>query len=108
MRKMLAFVILAVCAMALNACYVTPVKPPIGMAFSDVTAPLDHDYNKTAVSAKKGVAMSESILGLVAWGDASTQAAAKAGQIQTIDSADYHFYNVLGVYQKFETIVYGN
>ena len=29
------------------------------------------------------------------------------GRLETIDSADYEFVNVLGVYQRYTTIVYG-
>jgi len=47
------------------------------------------------------------ILGLVATGDASTEAAAREGGISTIHSADYSYFNVLGVYQRYETIVHG-
>lgn len=108
MKKLLSFTILAGMLLTLAGCYCTPVKPPIGAIFNDTYAPLDANYNKTAVTTKSGVARSESILGAVSWGDCSTQAAAKAGGITTIESADYHFYNVMGVYQKFEVIVYGN
>lgn len=108
MKKLLSFVILAGLVLSLTGCYVTPVMPPVGGIFNDTYAPLSIDYNKTAVAAKSGVAKTESILGAVSWGDCSTQAAAKAGGITTVESADYHFYNVMGVYQKFEVIVHGN
>ncbi len=51
--------------------------------------------------------MMTSILGAVSWGDCSINAAAKDGGLSTIDSADYKYYNILGVYQTFTTIVHG-
>lgn len=108
MKKLLAFAALAGFALTLSGCLSVPVKPPVGMIYNDTQAPLDYDYNKTAVAPKKGVSSMQSILGLVSMGDASTRAAAQNGNIQTVEYADYHFYNVLGVIQRYETIVYGN
>ena len=107
MKRLLAIVLLAGCLLSLNACLVAPVVPPIGMVFSDLKAPLDIDYDKTAVSGKQGVSESTSILGLVALGDASASAAAEQGHIKIINHADYEYYNVLGVYQRYRTVVYG-
>jgi hypothetical protein len=107
MRKLLACTMLAGVALLLNACYSAPVRPPVGMIFSDISAPISVDFEKAKVGHKTGTATAESVLGLVSWGDASTNAAAKAGGIQTTEYTDYHFYNVLGVYMKFETKVIG-
>jgi len=96
-------------AIPLTGCFfAAPVIPPSGMFFSDIKAPMDIDMNKTPVAAKSGEAMTTSILGLVATGDCSIKAAAQAGGITTIESVDYKYYNVLGVYQTFTTIVHGN
>jgi hypothetical protein len=83
------------------------VVPPLGHAYSNVRAPLSINYNPTNVRQKFGKSESVSILGLVATGDASTQAAATNGGISRIDYADYAYYNVLGVFQRYITIVYG-
>jgi hypothetical protein len=91
----------------LQGCLTAPVIPPLGKAYSDVKAPLSINYNPTNVGRKFGKSESISILGLVATGDASTQAAAANGGISKIDFADYAYYNVLGVYQRYVTIVYG-
>jgi hypothetical protein len=86
---------------------VAPVVPPIAAVYTSVNAPLDTDLQDTKLGPKKGEASCMSILGLVAVGDASIREAAKNGGITTIQSADYNYVNVLGVYQEFTTIVYG-
>ncbi len=96
-------------AFSLGGCQFTaPVVPPTGLFYSDIKAPMDIDLDKTAVGAKSGEAMVTTILGVVATGDCSIKAAAQNGGITTIESVDYKFFNVLGVYQTFTTIVHGN
>ena len=58
--------------------------------------------------AKEGQACAQSILGLVAQGDASIKAAAKAGGITKIDSVDHYSRNLLGIIADFCTIVRGS
>ena len=51
----------------------------------------------------------QSILWLVAWGDAGTQAAALEGGLTTLRHMDIEVVTVLfGLYYKETTIVYGN
>lgn len=92
------------CAGFFNA----PIMPPGGWVYTEWKAPLDGDFANTELGAKMGKAETTSILGLVATGDASTKAAASAGGIKTVKHADYEFFNVLGVYSRFVTIVYGD
>lgn len=87
--------------------YNAPVVPPVGLLFENVSAPLDADMNVTQVHQKKGTAGSISILWLFAFGDCSTNAAARDGNVQTIHYADYSYMNVIGVYQSFKVSVYG-
>jgi hypothetical protein len=72
-----------------------PVVPPTGVIFTSVKAPLDVQFNKTELGSKMGMASSTSILGF-AFGDASTMAAARNGQLKVINAASY------------TTIVYGD
>ncbi len=58
--------------------------------------------------SKVGKAMSTSILGLVATGDASIKTAAANGGITKIKYVDYQVDNILGIYGKYTTIVYGD
>jgi hypothetical protein len=49
------------------------------------------------------------VLGLFAWGDAGTQAAARNGGIQTLNHADSEVFVILGfVYARTRTVVYGD
>ena len=91
----------------MTGCYSAPVMPPQGWVFSDISAPLDIDNQETTVAPLEGKASSMSILGLVALGDCSIEAAAEDGGISTIHSADYEFFHILGIYQNFTTVVHG-
>jgi hypothetical protein len=66
MRRLLGLVLLA--APLLTGCI-----------YSHITTPLDLDLDRTHLGDKVGTAEWQSVLGLVAWGDAGTQAAAKQG-----------------------------
>lgn len=90
-----------------TGCLVAPVIPPVGIVYSDLKAPLDYDQEESAVGTKAGTAQTESVLGLVAWGDASIQTAAANGNIATLTGADYEYFNILGVYQRYRTIARG-
>jgi len=85
-----------------------PVVPPMGGIYSDVKAPIDIDVDKTSFGSKRGESSVVAILLLVSTGDGSIQAAAKNGGITTVNHVDYEFTSVLGVYQKYTTIVYGD
>jgi len=80
-----------------------------GCFYAHVVTPLDTDVNKTVLGAKTGKAQSQSVLWLVAWGDAGTAAAAKNGGITTVNHMDREIVNVLfGIYTETTTIVYGD
>lgn len=94
--------------LSLTGCLTAPFVPPAGMAFSQFEAPLDVDFQNTDMAGlKQGKAETISILGLFAFGDASSQAAAQKGGIAKIAHADYEYFNILGVFQKTTVIVYG-
>jgi hypothetical protein len=80
-----------------------------GCAYTHVLTPADMNLDKTVLGQKTGKSTMRSILGLVAWGDASTAAAAKQGGITTLNHMDREFLNVVfGVYTETTTIVYGD
>jgi hypothetical protein len=56
---------------------------------------------------KTGEACISSILGAIATGDASVEAAKKAGGITTVAYVDHEQFGVLGVYATSCTIVHG-
>jgi hypothetical protein len=79
-----------------------------GCLYADIKTPLDIDADKTAIGSKVGKSTIESVLWLVAWGDASTDAAAKNGNISVIYHMDRESFSILfGLYSKSTTIVYG-
>jgi hypothetical protein len=87
---------------------IAPFQPPAGSLVSVTQAPLDIQFDQTTLGTKQGKAAAYNILGLVAFGDASTQAAATAGNITTIRHADYAYLNVLFLFQRTTVIVYGD
>ncbi|MBA1147585.1 hypothetical protein H0Z60_11020 [Ectothiorhodospiraceae bacterium WFHF3C12] len=56
---------------------------------------------------KEGRACMNSVLGAVAWGDASVDAAKQDGNIQTVSTIDYEVENILGIYGKYCLVVRG-
>ena len=83
----------------------TVYSPAIGILFTDVKGPIDAG---SSVGSKEGEACAESILGLVARGDASIKAAAKNGRITKIASVDHRTENLMGIVGRFCTIVRGS
>ena len=79
-----------------------------GCLYANVIVPLDIDADKTAIGSKVGTSTCQSVLWLVAWGDASTEAAAKNGNISVVNHMDQEVFSILfGLYSKSTTIVYG-
>lgn len=80
-----------------------------GCLYSHVLTPYDTNLDKTVMGQKQGTAIMYSVLGLFAWGDASTAAAAKQGGITTVNHMDREFRNIFfGFYTETTTIVYGD
>ena len=84
-----------------------PVIPPPAL-YQNYVAPLDIDHDQSQLGTKRGTSVVKTVLGLVAWGDGSTHAAAENGGITTIRSADYEFFSALGIYTTYTTVVYGD
>ena len=83
-----------------------PVASPlVGIFFNDTKygylATTDPD------TTKEGKACAQSIMGLVAQGDASISAAKAAGGITQVSHIDYTAHSILGVVADFCTIVKG-
>ena len=83
----------------------TAQSPVNGFLYSDVKHPggATEAYGGSA----KGEACATSILGLIANGDASIDAAKKAGSVMQVTAVDHSSSNILGFYAKYCTIVYG-
>ena len=106
MRILCATTIAAMLAALLAGCFTAPVMPPTGFVYSAYEAPMDVNTDATQMG-RRGEAVAHCVLGLVSWGDASIAAAAAENGITSVNHADYGFFHVLGVYQRFTTIVYG-
>jgi len=80
-----------------------------GCIYTNTIVPLDKDLQETQLGNRTGRSSYQSILWMVAWGDAGTQAAARDGGITTLQCADMEILSILfGLYYKETTIVYGN
>ncbi len=107
-KQVLAATLMMIFLLNSGCALVAPFQPPQGAVFSSTKAPLDVNYDKTALGPKSGEASAYNILGLFAFGDTSTQTAAKDGNITVIDHADYAHINVLYIFQKTTVTVYGD
>ena len=109
MRHALLLLLAVVVCVGVVGCYSTPVMPPQGYVVSNIKAPLSADNQGViATYTKHGEATVENYLGIISTGDCSIKAAVKDVGIKSINYADYEYFNVLGVYQKFTVHVYGN
>ena len=80
-----------------------------GCVYAQVKRPLDTNVNQTELGSKRGEASIHSVAGLIAWGDSGTQAAAKNGDIKTINHLDSEYLIFLaGLYARMTTIAYGD
>lgn len=97
-------IFLTAIAFSLSGCAVT--SSPVGNAiFTDVSGPV---AVSTAQEASKfGKSCAHNVLGMVATGDASIEAAKKAGNISTVSSVDGHGTSVLFLYSRYCTVVKG-
>ncbi len=105
MRTFLAaFCAAAIAAVLLSGC-IAVRTPAIGLLYTEVYGPIDAGGR---IGAKEGRACAQSILVLVATGDASIKAAAKAGGITQINSVDHYTRNILGIMGEYCLIVRGS
>ncbi|MBP7710164.1 MAG: TRL-like family protein [Rickettsiales bacterium] len=63
--------------------------------------------NNSVALDKRGEACVINVLGIVAVGDSSVEAAKKAGSINKVAVADTNYLNVLGIFQKGCTVAKG-
>ncbi len=104
MKKIKTIALASVVAMTFSSCAI--VKTPLtGFIYTDMKAPFAVTSN--ANSSKVGTAKAQSILGVVATGDASIEAAAKSAGITKIHHVDEHATGILGIVATYEVVVYG-
>ncbi|MCX8044666.1 MAG: TRL-like family protein [Desulfobacterota bacterium] len=102
MKKLIALVLMIGFLSGACASYL-----PMGVIYTKVDAPVAAGEGPVKYS-KVGKAEAQSILGLVALGDASIQTAARNADIKTIKYVDYHVENILGIIGRYTTTVYGD
>jgi hypothetical protein len=103
-RRATQLTLILLAAVGLSGC-IAGSTPAIGVLMSEVTW---DGMGKGELGTKEGKACAQSILGLVAQGDASIKAAAKAGGITNISSVDHYTKNTLGILGEYCTIVRGH
>lgn len=104
MKKVFAFALTAFAAMLFTGC--GAVKTPVtGMFYTNIKDGMAVTAN--AGSSKVGTAEAKGYLGIIATGDASIQAAAKEAGITRIHHVDYESKSIVGVYNVYTVIVYG-
>jgi hypothetical protein len=79
-------------------------SPVIGLIYLDAKGPIAATQ---ATGTREGKACAQSIMALVGTGDASIEAAKRAGGIQEVASVDHTSTNILGIYGEFCTVVRG-
>lgn len=103
--KRISMLMAALAVVVLSGCVSTI---PRGGIFTEVTLPIQATGNTKG--SKVGVSTCESILGMVATGDASVDAAMKNGKIKKVSHIDWKVVSdiPLGIKTIYTTTVYGD
>lgn len=96
----------------------TPLTPPHGYIFSKYKAPLDFEksskgagvpVNNTASGMSEAYYVFIPFIGIsFGWGDASLDTAARDGNLQTVNYADYETMSVLWVFTNMKVHAHGS
>lgn len=104
MRK-LTLSLLACGALALASCSTIATRSGVGVLYTGVTE--GEMVTSNTVGTKVGTSSSIGVLGLVSIGDASIQTAANSAGIKKVSHVDAKKTSILGLFAKYELIVYG-
>ena len=104
MKKLFIYFGAIVIALSFIGCAAVS-SPLVGGLYMDVKAPLA--VTSSSGSSKVGTAEATSILGIIATGDASIEAAAKKAGITTIHHVDFQAMSILSLFAKYTVYVYG-
>lgn len=96
----------ALAALMMSSCATVTTGAGMGLLYTGVTEGAAVTSNP--LGNKVGQAQATNVLGLVATGDASITAAAKAGGIKKVSHVDVKKTNILGIFSTYTTVVYGN
>ena len=103
MKKLVPVVALLLAVAVAGGC---ATAYPVGLLHTGVKLPVTATSN-AGKGLKVGVAECQSILALVAVGDASIEAAMKNGGISEVHHVDWEAENILGIIGKYKCTVYG-
>lgn len=107
-KNLLKFATGGALAMILLGC---GVGYPTGSLYTGIQVPHGVNRNETSGAGKSGdkhgEACATGILWAVAFGDASLDAAKKAGGITEVHSVEFHGTNILGIYMQGCTEAHG-
>lgn len=78
---------------------------PVGGLYTNLSLPVT--ATEGATSSKRGEASCQSILGLIAQGDCSIDAAKKNGGIRKVSHVDWDANNILGIIGNYKVTVHG-
>lgn len=105
MREVRRWLALALCCgLGLSGCHSMALGPVVAPLTINMKGPVS--AGPAAQSPKVGRAEAWGVL-VFATGDASISAAMQNGGITRIHHVDYETLNVLGIYARYTTIVYG-
>jgi len=104
MKKSFIFVAALAIALLVSSCAST-VSPVMGGLYTNVRGPIAVTASTGATKVGSGTA--KSILGIIAIGDASIEAAAKEAGITRIHHVDYEATSILSFYATYTVLVYG-
>ena len=96
---------MATVAIIFSSCAMSKNAPLTGFLYTATKSPMGITGN--AGASKVGTAEAMSILGIVATGDASIDAAAKSAGITKIHHVDEEVTAILGIIAKYKIHVYG-
>lgn len=105
--KWLCLALVGAALVSMTGCAMV-ASPTNGTVYTDVKYPGAHTPQGAVPGPKTGVAEAQNILGIVATGDASIQAAARNGGITRIATVEHQATSILGVWGKFTTMVTGD
>lgn len=102
------YILYSVAALAVALASGCASTQPRGALITDVTLPIAVASNpRKAETPKVGKSQCNDVLGLIANGDASINAAMQNGNIKTIYYVDWKANNILGLIGTYECTVYG-
>jgi hypothetical protein len=105
MKKKLGVVGALVASVCLTGC-LSGATPVVGLLLTSVKGPITATGQGSGTKSGKSPAIS--ILGLVAFGDASIQSAKANGGIKTVSHVDYEALSILGAFSQYTTVVWGD